>query len=449
VRTVLRIDVAMLFNRTHGGSRARLALGATSALLVAVATALAVPALALAGGSLAPPPDTHHEAAEAGRWALLLALLFLVLGIPLIAYGTRWIWWRWKGARRAKEPGLWWGSSLVVGDDGRVSTSKTAALVWTYTLAAALLSFVIARWFGHPEAYDALVSQSLDARYALLIGGPIGAAILAKGIVSTQIESGELAKPAAEGASPAQLVQNDAGSTDLGDVQYLLFNAIALVFFYGELLRLPTAGLPTLPDVLVGLTSVAAVGFVAKKTLSGPPSIVAVTPSAASVGTRIQIVTSGVTQAVADLPALTVAFGSVKAEGNELELTPTSTAGVLVVAVVPPRAAGKVDLEVSLPNGKKASWPEFSIRPEITSDRLVPGPKRRLRVATRGVTGLGPRLAHLRVTVGGRKAEVATGDEEDEIVVVIPDEVDSGPQTLELRTPGGSAQAEVRVPASR
>ena len=191
----------------------------------AFAVAVAFPAAAGAGGALAGPVRvTSDAAAEAGRWALLIAVGFLVVGLPLIAWILRWAWWLLWGRRGGgQQPKLWWGRSLVVGQDNRVSTSKTTALVWTYTVAAALLSFIIARWLGHPDAYDVLSKQGLNAQYAVLIGGPLGAAILAKGIVSAQVDSGATAKPAAANASPAQLVQNDNGEADLGDVQYLLF----------------------------------------------------------------------------------------------------------------------------------------------------------------------------------------------------------------------------------
>ena len=91
-------------------------------------------------------------------------------------------------------------------------------------------------------AFHILSAQGLNAQYAALIGGPIGAAILAKGIVSAQVSSGQAAKTPADAATPAQLVQDDNGQADLGDVQYVLFNFVALAFFYGELLRVPQLG---------------------------------------------------------------------------------------------------------------------------------------------------------------------------------------------------------------
>ena len=59
----------------------------------------------------------------------------------------------WVIAGRGKgtpAPKLLWGKSLVIGQDNRFSTSKTTALLWTYTVAVALGSFVVAKWLGHP-----------------------------------------------------------------------------------------------------------------------------------------------------------------------------------------------------------------------------------------------------------------------------------------------------------
>ena len=111
----------------------------------------------------------------------------------------------------------------------------------------------------------------LQAQYALLIAGPVGAAILAKAIVVDQVAKGKVDKtPPTGGAQLQDLLNNDDGETDLGDLQYVLFNTVALIFFYGELLIAPQSGLPTVPDVLLGLTSVAAVGYVGKKALAPP-----------------------------------------------------------------------------------------------------------------------------------------------------------------------------------
>jgi hypothetical protein len=388
------------------------------------------------------------SSAVTGRWALAIALGFLIIGVPVIAWVVRQVWWLLWGRRRGgQEPGLYWGRSLVVGDDNRVSTSKTTALIWTYSVAGALLSFVIARWLGHAEGFNALTTQGLNAQYAVLIGGPLGAAILAKGIVSSQVGSGSVAKPKAGNATPGQLVQNDAGDADLGDVQYLLFNVVALVFFYGQLLRAPQAGMPTIPDVLLGLTSVSAVGFVGKKTLVGPGAIANVQPLAGKVGDAITIATAGIIQAADDLPGVTVTFGKSTVSPGSMTAATTTSLGVLIRTRVPPEAAGEVDVSVSVPTGKPSTWPGFKVIPEIPQGQNLVGRRHHaITVQTKGVTGLGQLLPGLVASIGGEKADaILNGD--GELQVTVPASAPTGPTALALVTPGGQAEAPVTIVA--
>ena len=309
-------------------------------------------------------------------------------------------------------------------------------------MAATLLSFVIARWLGHSEALNAVKAQGLNAQYAVLIGGPLGAAILAKGIVSTQVANGSAAKPPAASPSPAQLVQNDGGDADLGDVQYVLFNVVALVFFYSELLRAPQVGIPTIPDVLLGLTSVSAVGFVGKKVLAGPGAISAVQPMAAAVGEHVTIATAGIIQAADDVRAITVTFGSAPASPGALTATETTGQGVLIEAAVPPDAAGEVAITVSAPSSKPASLDGFSIRPRIGRGQNIVGHRGdTINVHVTGVAGLGPQL---RASVAGHVAPATAGAASD-LHLTIPESVPAGEARLEIATPGGSDTAPIMV----
>jgi hypothetical protein len=315
-----------------------------------------------------------RSAAVSGRWALAIGLGFLVVGVPVLAWTVRAVWWGVWGRRGGGDrPALYWGRSLVVGEDNRVSTSKTTALIWTYSLAGALLSFVVVRWLGHPRALHVLITQGLNAQYAVLIGGPLGAALFAKGIVSSQVASGTSVKTRATGATPAQLVQGDGGNADLGDVQYLLFNVVALVFFYGQLLRMPQAGMPTIPDVLLGLTSVSAVGFVGKKALPGTPGVAGVTPVSGAVGDAVTIATAGIIQAADDLPGVTVRFGDAAAPPGSLTATVTTSLGVLINTRVPAQAVGTVAVSVTLPTGKRFAGSTFTVIPEIPAGQNLVG----------------------------------------------------------------------------
>ena len=306
--------------------------------------------------------DTHasfsHEAVEAGRWSLLIAVVALVLGLPLLLWlaGVIVYLGRSLGSTigidgapgKLTVPFVGIIRGAIVGADKRVSTSKTVVVAWTYSVASALLSIVIAKWMGHGHAYGEQVKHGLQGAYALLIGGPIGAAILAKGIVSNQVDNGA-SKPAADSGLPSDLVTNDVGETDLGDLQYVLFNTVALVFFFGELWTNPQLGLPTIPDVLLGLTSVSAVGYVAKKALpSGALKIVKVDPPKAHSSDVVRLYVSGLADAqgvVAPHTEVTVKLGSTTVEPQSI--TTSGEGPVVHIALPAGLSAGPRDVSVS------------------------------------------------------------------------------------------------------
>lgn len=259
---------------------------APSALVVALAlfaTALLFPASALAGGSGSKRHVGASEAAEAARWGYLIGL-GIVVAILLIGIVA--------GARVRM---------LVVGQDGRVSTSKTIAASWTGVVAAALLGAVYANILNHPEALKAMGASGIVGQYAVLFGGPLGAAILSK-----QIAIGQAAKNPRTAGSPSlkDLIAGDAGDTDLGDFQYVLFNLVALIYVISTLVHSPTNGLPHIPGVLLGLTSVSAVGYVGKKVLIPTSSLAAtMTPKHGAVDTDVTIKVTGVLTTAAQLSA--------------------------------------------------------------------------------------------------------------------------------------------------
>jgi hypothetical protein len=237
----------------------------------ALAGLLVVPGVAQAAIAAGASEASNH----AVRWGLLIGFggaLALAVGAELVGAGR----------------------GLVIGADGRVSTSKTVAAVWTLIVVAGLIGIVYADLLNHPEALDATNDSGVVGQYALLFGGPLGAAIAAKGIVTKQVNSNPSAKSAASSTGVSDLVLDDAGNTDLGDFQYVAFNLVAMIFVIGNLLVHPSLGLPRLPDVLLGLTSVSAAGYVGKKALT--PAAVAtgtLQPDHGPVNTPVQITLDG------------------------------------------------------------------------------------------------------------------------------------------------------------
>jgi hypothetical protein len=170
--------------------------------------------------------------------------------------------------------------SLIVGADNRTSTSKTVALAWTYAIAYGLIALIVAKWLGTDKGYAALVKNGIQEEYWLFLGGTFAAAVLAKwSAIQADSGSGKTAAPVGD-ANAKQLVANDAGDGDLGDFQYVLFNAIALAVYLGEFVSDSDGGLPTLPKVLTGLALTSAGAYSAKKLFLNqtPPTLTAVHP---------------------------------------------------------------------------------------------------------------------------------------------------------------------------
>jgi hypothetical protein len=335
---------------------------ACGAVLAAVLFTL-LTAVALAATKTATPPS--HSALAAGRWSFAFALIGLVVLLPaaLALIGVV-LWAVTLGEVPISTGGL--GSVLkgaVIGADNRVSTSKVVAVTWTYAVASALLSLVIAKWWGHDEGYNAQQAIGLQAEYALLVGGPLGAAILAKGIVTQQQQAGDSGKRAGS-PEASQLVSGDNGETDFGDLQYVIFNAVALTFFFGQFFHRPTDGLPNIPDVLLGLTSVSAVGYVSKKAIKSlAPTITKVEPPSGSPGDTVTIWGTGLFDV--DNPLTTkpkVTFRSTKAHSHSVSAevgTPGSEAdGLYLPVVVPPHGvhSGTHKVAVRTVEGRFAQW---------------------------------------------------------------------------------------------
>jgi hypothetical protein len=232
---------------------------------------LLLPGSAWAGGASVPAPG-GHGAMDAVRWGFVVGLVLELIFVVIL-----------------KKTVL----TVVIGKDGRVSTSKTIAVVWTFVVAAGLLALVYADLLNHPEPLNATNASGVVGQYALLFGGPLGAAILAKAIVTGQVNEDPSVKPPAESAALSDLVVNDAGDTDLGDLQYVLFNAVALVFVVGTLMHAPASGLPHIPDVLLGLTSVSAAGYVGKKMLPNEPMSAELAPSKGPAEEKVIITVRG------------------------------------------------------------------------------------------------------------------------------------------------------------
>jgi hypothetical protein len=110
------------------------------------------------------------------------------------------------------------------------------ALAWTSTVVYGLLSLLAAKLLGSDAPWQTQIDHGLQEAYLLLLGGPYAAAVIAKyTAVATEGAANKTIAPEASPAKDARnLIADDDGDTDLGDFQYVLFNLVALAFFFGN-----------------------------------------------------------------------------------------------------------------------------------------------------------------------------------------------------------------------
>jgi hypothetical protein len=185
--------------------------------------------------------------------------------------------------------------ALYLGADNRASTSKAVAAVWTFALVFGLLTLLYAKLMGDDAPWQALLNQGLPEEYLLLLGGPYAAAIIAK-YTNEATSAGDTKTTATETSAKddaRDLIADDAGDTDLGDFQYVVFNLVALAYFLIAFLHDPgiTAGFPALPTLLTGLALTSAGGYAAKKAAirAAGPQLISVFPTTAEPGGTVDV----------------------------------------------------------------------------------------------------------------------------------------------------------------
>jgi hypothetical protein len=195
--------------------------------------------------------------------------------------------------------------SLLVGADGRVSTSKVQAILWTFAVLYVLTLLLVAGRIllearncgaaGQPacdqppvtalkDAFDNVVQHDLQPEYFALLGIPLGAAVAAKALTTNKVANGDLVKPLATqsglGTGFAEIISNDRGETDAFDFQYFAFNLLTLAYFFVQFFTHVAEGLPAIPATLLVLSGVSGVTYTTKKALEQDvgPAITAASP---------------------------------------------------------------------------------------------------------------------------------------------------------------------------
>ncbi|MFD5392663.1 hypothetical protein ACFWJW_00170 [Streptomyces sp. NPDC127097] len=222
------------------------------------------------------------------RWRTLLAVwsaaVALLVGQALSALGTGWTAARTAGLAAAVVLALgltaaaWWhrahGGALapLIGEDGRLSTSRTVAAGWAVAVLYAVLTVAVQQVTaaGPDERRTLLQGVALARSGALLVALALGCAVavLAYGLVASRVRSGRLQKVPAERPRAADLLTDDAGRGSLLDVQYVLVNAAVLGCALVRLAGRPEQ-LPQLPWGLVVLLALSGATYLWGKAVAG------------------------------------------------------------------------------------------------------------------------------------------------------------------------------------
>lgn len=168
----------------------------------------------------------------------------------------------------------------LIGEDNRLSTSRTVASAWVLlaVFSVLVLALQLAGASG-PDRRDELIAGLELARGAGLVtvlAVVCAIAVVVRRVVSVRVLGQRLQKVRAERPRLADLLCDDAGRGSFTDVQYTLVSAVAVVFSAVRLARRPEQ-LPDLPWALALLVAVsAATYFAAKYAEGGRPVVLSV-----------------------------------------------------------------------------------------------------------------------------------------------------------------------------
>lgn len=165
----------------------------------------------------------------------------------------------------------------LIGEDNRLSTSRTVASAWVLLLvfAVLVLALQLAGASDH-VARDELIAGLELARGAgmlTVLAVVCAIAVVVRRVVGVRVADRRLQKVRAERPRLADLLCDDAGRGSFSDVQYTLLTAVAVVFSAVRLARRPEQ-LPDLPWALALLVTVSAATYFAGKWAEGGRPVV-------------------------------------------------------------------------------------------------------------------------------------------------------------------------------
>ncbi|MFF7332866.1 hypothetical protein ACIQU5_15705 [Streptomyces sp. NPDC090306] len=165
----------------------------------------------------------------------------------------------------------------VIGEDNRLSTSRSVAAVWVLFVAFAVLVLAgrLAAASDHTER-DGLIDGLELARGAgvvTVLAVVCAIAVLVRRVVGVRVFEQRLQKVPADRPRAADLLTDDAGRGTFADIQYVVISAVAVVFAAVRLARRPDQ-LPDLPWGLAVVVLVSAATYLAGKYAEGSRPVI-------------------------------------------------------------------------------------------------------------------------------------------------------------------------------
>lgn len=215
--------------------------------------------------------------------------MVFVLGLAVTAIGAG-----WTGARTAGliaslvVAGLLTGAATLhrtrggllaplIGEDNRLSTSRTVASAWVLLVVFAVLVLALQlAGASDNRARDALIAGLELARgvgMLTVVTVVCATAVVVRRVVGVRVGDRRLQKVRAERPRLADLLCDDGGRGSFADVQYTLVTAVAVLFSAVRLARRPEQ-LPDLPWALALLVIVSAATYFAGKWAEGGRPVV-------------------------------------------------------------------------------------------------------------------------------------------------------------------------------
>jgi hypothetical protein len=185
---------------------------------------------------------------------------------------------------------------LVVGADGRASSSKLQWTLWTIVVLFTFMTVYIARGInGHWNPIQEIPQNALIA-----MGFSITTMAAAKAITTENVASGQLTKaPKTSGSFLGDIIKDDSGFPDLSKVQMMSWTFIAIItyiLYLGTMVFTKTGEIekvlifPDIPSALMVLMGLGQGAYIGKKLVTkDTPRIAGLSRGSGKAGTEIKI----------------------------------------------------------------------------------------------------------------------------------------------------------------